>query len=160
MMNPVVAIATATFLCLLVSTVAPREAVGQDDASASGSGTALFGNTIEHIAFSAQQVAGTAAVGEATINDVSAGVRVNVDVNCLNVIGNYAIVSGTVRTSSNEALVPVGSEAIFAVVDTGQGSARDFMSIANFYAVGTGVDCSVPSEFDLVPAHGNFRVDA
>ena len=128
-------------------------------ASASGSGTALFGNTIEHIAFSAQQVAGTAATGEAKINDASAGVRVDVDVNCLNVIGNYAIVSGVVRTSSDEALVPVGSEAIFAVVDNGQGHTRDSMSIANFYAVGTGVDCSVPSEFDLVRANGNFRVE-
>ena len=129
-------------------------------ASASGSGTVLFGNTIEHIAFSAQQVTGTTATGEATINDVSAGVRVKVDVNCLNVIGNYAIVSGIVTQSSDEALVPVGTQAIFAVVDNGEGSSRDFASIANFYAVGTGVDCSVPSEFDLVPVNGNFRVRA
>ena len=142
-----------------VTLVAAGGASAAVGASASGSGTARFGNTIEHIAFSAQQVAGTAAVGEATINDASAGVRVTVDVNCLNVVGNYAIVSGIVRTSSDEAAVPVGSQAIFAVVDSGQGQGRDFMSIANFYAVGTGVDCSVPSEFDLVPASGNFRVE-
>jgi hypothetical protein len=141
----------------LVATGSASAAVG---ASASGSGTAKFGNTIEHIAFSAQQVAGTEATGEAMINDATAGVRVTVDVNCLNVIGNYAIVSGVVRTSSDETLVPVGSEAIFAVVDNGQGQTRDFMSIANFYAVGVGPDCSVPSEFDLVPANGNFRVEA
>ena len=145
---------------LAVALVVAGGASAAVGASASGSGTARFGNTIEHISFSAQQVAGTAAVGEAVINDASAGVRVNVDVNCLNVIGNYAIVSGIVQTSSDEALVPVGSQAIFAVVDSGQGQGRDFMSIANFYAVGTGVDCSVPSEFDLVPASGNFRVEA
>ena len=145
---------------IAVALVAAGGASAAVGASASGSGTALFGNTIEHIAFSAQQVAGTSATGEATINDATAGVRVNVDVNCLNVIGNYAIVSGIVRTSSDEAAVPVGSEAIFAVVDNGQGQTRDLMSIANFFAVGTGVDCSVPSEFDLVPANGNFRVEA
>ena len=147
----------AVAVLALVSATSAAAAVA---ASASGSGTVLFGNTIEHIAFSAQQVTGTEATGEATINDASAGVRVAVDVNCLNVIGNYAIVSGIVTQSSDPALVPVGSEAIFAVVDSGEGKARDFASIANFYAVGTGVDCSVPSEFDLVPVNGNFRVQS
>jgi hypothetical protein len=147
---------------LVVAVIALATAAGAAAAvfgSASGSGTVLFGNTIEHIAFSAQQIAGTEATGEATINDISAGVRVHVDVNCLNVIGNYAIVSGIVTQSSDPALVPVGSQAIFAVVDAGEGRTRDFASIANFYAVGTGVDCTVPSEFDLVPVNGNFRVE-
>ncbi len=128
-------------------------------ASASGSGTVLFGNTIEHIAFSAQQVAGTEATGHATIINASAHVRVQVDVNCLNVIGNYAIVSGIVTQSSDPEAVPEGTQAIFAVLDAGEGRERDFASIANFYPVGTGVDCTVPSEFDLVPVNGNFRVD-
>ena len=35
---------------------------------------------------------------------------------------------------------------------------REF--IRRLDAVGTGVDCSVPSEFDLVPVNGNFRVEA
>ena len=143
---------------LALATAAPAAAAA--GASASGSGTVLFGNTIEHIAFTAQQLTGTAATGEATIIDASAGVRVHVDVNCLNVIGNYAIVSGIVTQSSDPTAVAVGSQAIFAVVDSGQGGGRDFASIANFYAVGTGVDCSVPSEFDLVPVNGNFRVEA
>src|SRR5918912_3635788 len=111
--------------CLLavaaVARVGATGAAAAVGASASGSGTVLFGNTIEHIAFSAQQVAGTAATGEATINDVSAGVRVHVDVNCLNVIGNYAIVSGIVTQSSETTRVPEGWQAIFAVVDNGNG---------------------------------------
>jgi hypothetical protein len=146
----------AVAVIALASAAGAAAAVG---ASASGSGTVLFGNTIEHIAFSAQQIAGTEATGEATIIDVSAGVRVSVDVNCLNVIGNYAIVSGIVTESSDPTLVAVGWQAIFAVVDAGEGKSRDFASIANFYALGTGVDCTVPSEFDLVPVNGNFRVE-
>src|ERR671938_2195182 len=111
--------------CLLavaaVARVGATGAAAAAGASASGSGTVLFGNTIEHIAFTAQQLTGTAATGEATIIDASAGVRVHVDVNCLNVNGNYAIVSGVVTQSSDPTAVPTGSEAIFAVVDNGSG---------------------------------------
>ena len=138
----------------LASAATAAAAVG---ASASGSGTVFFGNTVEHIAFSAQQVSGFAATGEATIHDVTAGVRVHVDVDCLNVIGNYAIVSGVVTQTSDPTAVPEGTQAIFAVVDNGNGHG-DFASIANFYPVGIGPDCSVPSEFDLVRVHGNFTV--
>jgi hypothetical protein len=146
----------ATAAIVLVAAAPAAAAVG---ASASGSGTVLFGNTIEHISFSAQQVgAGTEATGEATIINATANVRVHVDVNCLNVIGNYAIVSGIVTQTSDPTAVPEGTQAIFAVLDAGQGRGRDFASIANFYPVGTGVDCTVPSEFDLVPVNGNFRV--
>ena len=137
----------------------PAGAAAAVFASASGSGTVRFGNTIEHIAFSARQIAGTEATGEARIHNATAGVRVHVDVNCLNVIGNYAIVSGIVTESSDPTAVPVGSQAIFAVLDAGQGRSRDFASIANFYEVGVGPDCTVPSEFDLVPVNGNFRVE-
>ena len=143
-----------------VALVAAGGASAAVGASASGSGTALFGNTIEHIAFSAQQVAGTAATGEAKINDASAGVRVDVDVNCLNVIGNYAIVSGVVTRSNDPTLV--GDEAAFAVQDNGEGAKAppDLMSIVNFYNVGVGPDCRVLSEYDLVPLEGgNIQVD-
>jgi hypothetical protein len=145
-------------LVIVVSALALAAPAAAAAASASGSGTVRFGNTIEHIAFTAEQVAGTEATGEATINNATAHVRVHVDVNCLNVIGNFAIVSGIVTQSSDPTAVPEGFQAIFAVLDAGEGRARDFASIANFYAVGTGVDCTVPSEFDLVPANGNFRV--
>jgi hypothetical protein len=145
----------ATAIALL--SAAPAAAA--PGASVSGSGTVLFGNTIEHISVSAQQVAGTEATGEARIINATAHVRVQVDVNCVNVIGTFAIVSGVVSQSSDPTAVPVGSQAIFAVLDAGEGRERDFASIANFYPVGTGVDCTVPSEFDLVPVRGNFRVD-
>ena len=141
-----------------IALLSAAPAAAAPGASVSGSGTVFFGNTIEHIAVSARQVAGTEATGHAMINNATANVRVHVDVNCLNVIGNYAIVSGIVTRTSDPTAVPEGTQAIFAVLDAGNGG-RDFASIANFYPVGIGPDCTVPSEFDLAPVRGNFRVD-
>ena len=128
-------------------------------ASASGSGHILFGSNNEFITFSAIRQSDGTVTGTATVHDVSAGVTAKIDVNCLNVVGNTATISGIV-TSSNEPTL-VGFEGIFQVVDNGEGanSPPDFMSLANFYAVGTGVDCSVPAEYDLVPLQsGNVQV--
>ena len=94
--------------------------------------------------------------------DISAGVTVHIEVDCLNVIGNFATISGIVTRSSDPTRVPEGFEGIFQVVDNGEGkdAPPDFMSEANFFAVGTGTDCRVPGEFDLVPVeHGNVQVD-
>ena len=126
---------------------------------ASGSGHIQFGASRESISFNARQLArdGT-ATGTAQIRAITAGIRVHVDVDCLNVIGTYAIVSGIVTKSSDPTLE--GFQAIFAVQDNGEGRSQDLMSLANLYAVGTGVDCRVPSEFDLVPLEsGNVQVE-
>ena len=129
--------------------------------SARGSGHVTFGATHENVSFSAQQQsADDTATGNAEVNDASAGVRAHIDVNCLNVIGNYAIVSGVVTSSNDPTLV--GDEAAFAVQDNGEGAKAppDLMSIVNFYNVGVGPDCRVLSEYDLVPLQGgNIQVD-
>jgi hypothetical protein len=129
--------------------------------SVQGSGHVTFGATIEHVSVSAQQQsADDTATGNAEVNDATAGVRAHVDVNCVNVIGNYAIVSGVVTSSNDPTLV--GDEAEFAVQDNGEGAKAppDLMSIVNFFEVGIGPDCRVPSEFDLVPLQGgNIQVN-
>ena len=132
--------------------------------SAQGSGHIQFGTNSEFITFSAVQRADGIfsgnATGNATVHDVSAGVTARIDVNCLNVVRNTATISGIVTRSSDQTLVPVGSEGIFQVVDGGEGKgSQDFMSLANFFAVGIGNDCTVPSEFDLAPVdQGNIQV--
>jgi hypothetical protein len=121
--------------------------------SASGSGHVLFGNTQESISFNAVQHEDGTATGHAQINDVTAGVRFQVDVDCLNVIGNTATISGIITRSSDATIE--GWEAIFQVVDNGEGSdPPDLMSIANIHERGTGVDCSVVAEYDLTPLQG------
>ena len=128
--------------------------------SAQGSGHITFGTNSEFITFRAVQESGFVATGEATVHDVSAGVTARIDVNCLNVVGNTATISGIVTRSSDPDRVPVGSEGIFQVIDGGEGrGSADFMSLANFFAVGTGTDCTVPGEFDLASVdQGNIQV--
>ena len=69
-----------------------------------------------------------------------------------------ATISGIVTRSNDPTLV--GFEGIFQVVDGGEGKGSvDFMSLANFFAAGTGSDCTVPGEFDLAPVdQGNIQV--
>jgi hypothetical protein len=126
--------------------------------SARGSGHIQFGSNSEFITFSAVQHSDGTVTGTATVHDVSAGVTAQIDVNCLNVIGNTATISGVVTRSTEPTLQ--GFEGIFQVVDGGEGSGSvDLMSLANFFAVGTGNDCRVPGEFDLVPVEqGNIQV--
>ena len=125
--------------------------------SAQGSGHVQFGTTQEFISFTAVQHADGSVTGSAEIHDITAGVKAHVDVNCLNVVGNTATISGIVTRSTDPTLE--GFEAIFQVVD-GDPTSADLMSIANLYAVGTGVDCTVPAEYDLAPVTGgNIQVD-
>ena len=130
--------------------------------SATGSGRIQFATNQESISFSAVQHANGTVTGNAEVHDISADVTVGIDVNCLNVIGNVATISGIVTRSSDPSRVPVGDEGIFQVVDNGQGNGQtppDFMSLANFFEVGVGSDCNAPGEFDLSPVeNGNIQV--
>jgi hypothetical protein len=127
--------------------------------SAKGSGLIQFGPNREQISFKAESQDGsTVAEGRADVRDITAGVEVRIDVNCLNVLGNTATISGIVVRSSDETRVPVGFEGIFQVVDGGE-KAPDFMSLANFFEVGVGNDCNAPGEFDLAQVEkGDIRV--
>jgi hypothetical protein len=143
---------------MLFCAVAAAAASAQVLHSAHGSGHIQFGNNREFITFSAVQHSDGTVTGTATVHDISAGVTAQIDVDCVNVIGNTATISGIVTRSTDPALQ--GFEGIFQVVDGGEGAdSVDFMSLANFFAVGTGNDCRVPGEFDLVPVEqGNVQV--
>jgi hypothetical protein len=130
-------------------------------ASASGSGHITFGSSHEHNSFNATRADDGSVTGHAQVIDRTASglVRFEVDINCLNVSGNVAILSGIVTSSNEESLV--GMEALWQVVDNGEGAdPPDLMSLVNLHEPGIGPDCTVPSEFDLVPLEGgNIRVE-
>lgn len=124
--------------------------------SVTGGGTITFGTSVEHVSVN---VVGES--GRAVFHDKAAGGNFTgqIDVNCVRIVGNEATLSGIVTHSNDPALE--GLEALFQLRDNGEGGSatgRDLMSPVLFHEVGIGVDCSVPSEFDLVPAKGNFRV--
>ena len=119
--------------------------------SVTGSGTITFGSSVEHISVSA-----SGNSGRATFEDKAAGGNVNgqIRINCVNVVGTTATVSGIVTHSNKKALI--GQEGVFQVVDNGK-KGSDMASIINFHTPGTSTDCTA-GEFDLAPVKGNFTV--
>jgi hypothetical protein len=130
-------------------------------AAAGGAGHITFGSSQEHNSFNATRADDGSVTGHAQVIDRTASglVRFQVDINCLNVTGNVATLSGIVTSSNEESLV--GMEALWQVVDNGEGAdPPDLMSLVNLHEPGIGPDCTVPSEFDLVPLEGgNIRVE-
>jgi hypothetical protein len=119
--------------------------------SVSGSGTITFGSSVEHISVSA-----SGSSGRVTFEDKAAGGNVNgqIRVNCVNVVGSTATVSGIVTHSNNKSLI--GQEGVFQIVDNGS-KGSDMASLINFHQPGTSTDCT-SGEFDLSPVKGNFTV--
>jgi hypothetical protein len=125
--------------------------------SVKGSGTIEFGASTEHYTIST-----TGSSGRVTFNDrtVSGNVNGTIEVNCVRIVGNEATISGIVRQSNRKSIE--GFEGLLQIRDNGKGrgknSATDMGSPILFHAVGTGSDCQVPGEFDLVPVKGDFTV--
>ena len=124
--------------------------------SVKGAGTVTFGSSIEHITVNA--TAGstpTAGSGRATFQNraISGNFNGQIDVNCVNIVGNTATVSGLVTHANKKELI--GREGVFQVVDNGKRA--DFASIINFHEPGIGTNCTA-GEYDLTPVKGNFTV--
>jgi len=126
--------------------------------SVKGSGTINFGASVEHYSIST-----SGSSGRVTFNDKTASGNVNgtIDVNCVRVVGNEATISGIVTHSNRKSIK--GFEGLLQIRDNGKGrggkdSGADMGSPILFHAVGTGSDCQVPGEFDLVPVKGDFTV--
>jgi hypothetical protein len=119
-------------------------------ASVSGNGTITFGSSVEHITVKA-----TANSGRATFQDKAAGGNVNgqIEINCVNVVGKTATLSGLVTHSNKKSMI--GMEGVFQVVDNGKKT--DQASLINFHQPGTSTDCRA-GEFDLTPVKGDFTV--
>jgi len=126
--------------------------------SVKGSGTINFGASVEHYSINT-----SGSSGRVTFNDktVSGNVNGTINVNCVRVVGNEATISGNVTHSNRKSIQ--GFEGLLQIRDNGKGrrgkdSGPDMGSPILFHAVGTGSDCQVPGEFDLVPVKGDFTV--
>jgi hypothetical protein len=134
------AIALASFFAVAASSV-------------NGSGTVTFGSSVEHISVN---VSGSS--GRASFEDKAAGGNVNgqININCVNIAGNTATLSGLVTHSNRKSMI--GQEGVFRIVDNGSKKATpDMATLINFHQPGTGTDCNA-GEFDLTPVKGNFTI--
>jgi hypothetical protein len=134
------ALALASFIAVAASSV-------------NGSGTVTFGSSVEHISVNVN-----GSSGRATFQDKAAGGNVNgqININCVNIVGNTATLSGLVTHSNNKSMV--GQEGVFQIVDNGNKAATpDMATLINFHQPGTSTDCH-GGEFDLTPVKGNFTI--
>ena len=131
----------------------PLALIAAAAASVNGSGTITFGSSVEHIT-----VRASGGSGRATFQDKAAGGNVSgqIAINCVNVVGNTATLSGLVTHSNKKSMI--GQEGVFRVVDNGsRKSTPDMASLINFHQPGTSTDCNA-GEFDLTPVKGDFTV--
>lgn len=141
------ALLTSILTAFLVASSATAGNVAQ---SATGSGHLEFttdGVTAwRTFAFEATKANDGSATGEAQIDNRSVPGRLHIQIDCLNVIGNIAVISGTI-TSSTEAGVPAGASSIFGVQDNGEGAASAPDRITQQFA-NSGLVCT-----DITPSN-------
>jgi len=132
------------FLPSLVVSLAAIAVFGVSGASAAGNGPSATGSghfsaggALRTFAFNAITHGDGTVTGQAQVNNrgipgTTPGTD-HINVDCLQVVGNTAYVSGTITHSSNASLV--GDSGVFSVRDNGQGakSPPDQISLVYFY---------------------------
>ena len=119
-------------------------------AMVSGSGQTTVEGELRTFSFVAQQDESGNTVGMAQVNNRLVGEMFHLDVDCLNVIGDLAIVSGVITRHTDEHAI--GLTGIFAVVDGGEGAAAppDLITQVFFFQPGV-LTCSDLGPDDAAP---------
>jgi hypothetical protein len=114
-----------------------------NNSSAVGVARYVFGATTAHLSFIVTTSGSGVATGKALYYSSNAGVVMAINVTCLYVSSGTARFLGTI-IESNDASIE-GKDAYWQVHDN-----TDQASLINLADTGTGPDCSIPSEFDMV----------
>jgi hypothetical protein len=145
------------------------------NASATGSGhfytlaspTDTTKGDLRTFAFTAIEQKDGDIIGMAELQNRTSDDRVHLDVNCLEINGNVATISGVITKSKDISLI--GQTGIFQVMDNGepgsqyptypQSSGPDRISFFSVFPSATNITCHCNCAFDTVPiAHGNIQV--
>lgn len=127
--------------------------------SATGGGTTQEGGLTSTFTFNAVQ--GPNGVAGHMLYNVRAGdVVIHMDLDCLNIFGNSAKLSGVVTSVQGNPppYVFVGQDAVFTVTDNGQGGQAPPDLISDLYLF-TGASCNaVFTPAPYLPIQGNIQV--
>src|SRR6266545_7182804 len=136
---------TIALVAVLIAGLVPA-AVGTQPAaaastlqSASGFGQVHLGLPFRNFAFSATKQTDGTTSGQAQLERSDNGILAHIDIDCLNVLGNVAVMSGMYTRATNPALV--GSDALFAVKDNGEGPGAPPDEITLAFS-GLGIPCT------------------
>jgi hypothetical protein len=128
---------------------------------ATGSGHTIVDGQLRTFSFTARQEPDGVVSGTADINNRAIDEMFQIDVDCLVVAGNVAVMSGVVSRHTDEHAV--GLTGIFGVLDAGEGSgATDAASQVFFFRPGTvtcqDVDPAGSVELAVPIVAGNVQV--
>lgn len=130
--------------------------------SATGSGNTIVTDELRTFSFTAQQRVDATVEGEAQINNRSIDEMFQIDVQCLKVVGNVAVMSGLITRHTD--VTAVGLTGIFGVVDAGEGAgaAADEITQVFFFRPGTvtcqDIDATEVDAFGAPIVSGNVQV--
>src|SRR6516162_9174497 len=154
----------ATTVAALLLTFSSGVALAQVVASATGSGQFHVSGSLRTFTFNANTDSSGNTTGQTQANNRSAGVKWHGTLDCLNVIGNVATMSGVVTDITPGLGNPfvVGNFIVFQVIDNGEGSNAppDLISLTFFFPAGSpNPGCTGFGVFATIPIeHGNVQV--
>jgi len=133
--------ALSLLVALTVGTAGTKTAAAESaPPSASGFGQIHLGLPFRNFAFSATKASSGTVSGQAQLERTDSGILIHIRIDCLNVLGNVAVMSGVV-TSTNSPFLPVGTDELFAVQDKGEGPSAQEDEITLAFS-GLGIPCT------------------
>ena len=140
MKRRIAAVALTVLLLTAAGAGAQPAAADGERQSASGFGQVHLGLPFRNFSFAATRRADGTATGQAQLLRQDLGVHVHIEIDCLTVFGDIAVMSGVVK-STNSPVLPIGLSQLFAVRDNGEGpdSAPDEITLV---FDGLGIACT------------------
>jgi len=158
-----VSVAAGTVAAVLL-TLGSGVAVAQVVASATGSGHFQVSGDLRTFTFNANTDSSSNTKGQTQGNNRNSGIKWHGSLNCLNVVGNVATMSGVVTDITPGLGDPflVGNYIVFQVIDNGQGKnlPADLISLTFFFPAGSpNPGCTGFGIFATIPiVDGNVTV--
>jgi len=141
-MNRKIALLLLVLLAVIFAPTHYTSAVASgNNPSANGHGNLTISGELRTFSFHALTRRDGTVKGSVTLHNRALDIFDRYDIDCLNVVGNTATLSGIITKSTDTDLI--GSRAIFRVVDNGEGStnARDQISLVAVLPAGSTIDC-------------------
>lgn len=154
----------AITVAVLLLTLGSAVAIAQVVASATGSGQFHVSGDLRTFTFNANTDSSGNTSGQTQGNNRNSSVKWHGTLNCLNVVGNVATMSGVVTDITPGLGDPflVGNYIVFQVIDNGEGSNAppDLISLTFFFPAGSpNPGCTGFGIFATIPIeHGNVQV--
>jgi hypothetical protein len=152
-------LACVVLVVLIALNLTPAAAKGKGNPKATGGGTTVEGGEKSTFVFNAVQHKNGSVNGHLVYHFREANFSFRMKIDCLNITGNQAILSGVVTKVSSSAFsyVFVGQRGVFVVIDNGQGkhASPDLISDVILDASAT---CASSSLVPYLPISGNIKV--